>query len=194
MYTQVLTGKQEDEPRWKECLDLASQNLPIATGALYVRKYFKQDSKDIAQEMMESIIEEFETILKAVPWMDVNTREAAQSKMRTMIYNIGYPNELMDDYKLVEFYKLLNVDENNFFDSIFNTKKFEIDRSFKVLYEPFNKSDWRYFSGASVVNAFYDSTKNSIGKLKSVKLKSNSSIVFFYRISSWNSSRPPFFS
>ena len=145
-------------------MDLASDNLPIATGALYVRKYFQQNSKDIAKEMMEGIREEFEEILKTVPWMDEKTREAAQSKMGKMIYNIGYPDELMDDKKLIEFYNKLNVDENKFLESILNIKKFEIDRSFKTLYEPFNKSDWRYFSGASVVNAYYDPTKNSIGK------------------------------
>ncbi|XP_070505178.1 neprilysin-2-like isoform X2 [Chironomus tepperi] len=161
-YTKVLTGKQQDEPRWKECMNLASDNLPIAVGALYVRKYFQKNSKDIAQEMLEGIRHEFNDILKTVPWMDDSTRTAAQSKMKKMIYNIGYPDELMNDIKLTEFYNLLKINENNFFKSILNVKKFEIDRSFMALNEPFNKSDWRYFSGASVVNAFYDPTKNSI--------------------------------
>ncbi|KAL7013331.1 hypothetical protein ACKWTF_015335 [Chironomus riparius] len=161
-YTKVITGKQQDEPRWKECMDLTSENLRIATGALYVRKYFQQDSKSIAKEMMEGIKEEFEEILKTVPWMDEQTRAAAVSKMGKMIYNIGYPDELMDDKKLIEFYDKLKIDENKFLESILDIKKFEIDRSFKALYEPFNKSDWRYFSGASVVNAYYDPTKNSI--------------------------------
>ena len=69
-YSTAISGKQEQEPRWKECIDLASGSLSTGSGALYVRKYFKQNSKEAALEMVNSIKEEFESILKHVPWMD----------------------------------------------------------------------------------------------------------------------------
>ncbi|KAL7013332.1 hypothetical protein ACKWTF_015336 [Chironomus riparius] len=161
-YTKVLNGKQQDELRWKECIKLASEDFSIATGALYVRKYFQQNSKDVAKEMIESIMKEFEEMLKTVPWMDEKTRAAAVSKMGKMIYNIGYPDELMDDKKLIEFYDKLKIDENNFLESILNFNKFEIRKHFESLFEPINKSDWRHFSGANVVNAYSSFLKISL--------------------------------
>lgn len=139
-YSTAISGKQEQEPRWKECIDLASGSLSTGSGALYVRKYFKKDSKAAALEMVNSIKEEFEAILKTVPWMDDKTRAAALCKVNTMVTHIGYPDELMDDKKLIEFYKNITVDENKYLESILSINIFGTDRAFKKLREPVNKS------------------------------------------------------
>lgn len=161
-YSTAISGKQEQEPRWKECIDLSSGSLSTGSGALYVRKYFKQNSKVAALEMVNSIKEEFEAILKTVPWMDDKTRAAALCKVKTMVTHIGYPDELMDDKKLIEFYKDINVDENQYLESILSINIFGTDRAFKKLREPVNKTDWITHSKPAVVNAFYSSIENSI--------------------------------
>lgn len=165
-YSTAISGKQEQEPRWKECIDLASGSLSTGSGALYVRKYFKQDSKAAALEMVNSIKEEFESILKTVPWMDSKTRAAALCKVKTMVTHIGYPDELMDDKKLIEFYKNVKVDEDKYLESILSINIFGTDRAFKKLREPVNKTDWITHSKPAVVNAFYSSIENSIRELK----------------------------
>jgi len=165
-FSAAVSGKQEQPPRWKECISVASGSLGAATGALYVRKYFKHDSKAAALEMVESIREEFVKILESVPWMDEKTRAAALSKAKNMTHHIGYPDELMDDEKLIDYYKPVNVDENLYFESILNVNKFGTYRSFKKLREPVNKTEWISHSGAAIVNAYYSPNKNSIGKLK----------------------------
>lgn len=163
-YSTAISGKQEQEPRWKECIDLSSGSLSTGSGALYVRKYFKQDSKSAALDMVNSIKEEFEAILKTVPWMDDKTRAAALCKVKTMVTHIGYPDELMDDKKLVEFYKNIKIDENKYLESILSINIFGTDRAFKKLREPVNKTDWITHSKPAVVNAFYSSIENSIRK------------------------------
>lgn len=65
-YSTALSGKTEREPRWKECIDTVSGSLGISVGALYVRKYFKEDAKKNAVEMVADIREEFSKILKKV--------------------------------------------------------------------------------------------------------------------------------
>lgn len=165
-YSTAISGKQEQEPRWKECIDLASGSLSTGSGSLYVRKYFKQHSKAAALEMVNSIKEEFENILKTVPWMDDKTRAAALCKVKTMVTHIGYPDELMDDKKLVEFYKNVTIDENKYLESILNINIFGTDRAFKKLRESVNKTDWITHSKPAVVNAFYSSIENSIRELE----------------------------
>lgn len=164
-YSTSISGKQEQEPRWKECIDLASGSLSTASGSLYVRKYFKQNSKEAALEMVNSIKEEFESILKTVPWMDDKTRAAALCKVKTMVTHIGYPDELTENSKLLDFYKDVKVDENKYLESILGINIFGTDRAFKKLREPVNKTDWITHSKPAVVNAFYSSIENSIREL-----------------------------
>jgi len=65
-YTMELSGKTEREPRWKECVDVVSDSLAISVGSIYVRKYFKEDAKKTALEMVNDIRAEFTKILKKV--------------------------------------------------------------------------------------------------------------------------------
>ena len=163
-YSTAISGKQEQEPRWKECIDLASGSLSTASGALYVRKYFQQDSKASALDMVNRIKVEFEKILKTVPWMDDVTRVAALAKVKSMVTHIGYPDELMDDQKLIDFYKNITVDEDKYLESILKINIFGTDRAFNKLREPVNKTDWITHAKPAVVNAFYSSIENSIRK------------------------------
>lgn len=55
-------------------------------------------------EMVADIRAEFDEILKEVDWMDDHTRANALDKARSMSTHIAYPDELLDDRKLEEFY------------------------------------------------------------------------------------------
>lgn len=138
--------------------------MSIAVGALYVRKYFRQDSKAAALEMVHGIRKEFELILREVNWMDNETREAALNKLKGMSTHIGYPDEIMDDSKIEEYYDNLEIDENNYLSSVLNMNVFGTNYAFNKLRKPVNKTDWVTHARPAVVNAFYSSIENSIRK------------------------------
>ncbi|CAH1236556.1 unnamed protein product [Diabrotica balteata] len=161
-YTAVITGKTEREPRWKECIDITSVSLSIASGALYVRKYFNEQARQNAIDMVKDIRAEFQDILKVVDWMDEETRENALEKAKSMTSHIAYPDELLDDEKLKEFYDGLEMDPNQYFKSILNLTLFGTRFSFKRLRQPVNKTDWITHGRPAIVNAFYSSIENSI--------------------------------
>lgn len=54
--------------------------------------------------MVSDIRAEFEEILKNVDWMDEKTRINALEKAKSMSTHIAYPDELLDNRKLEEFY------------------------------------------------------------------------------------------
>lgn len=132
-YAGVIIGQQTEEPRWKECIDLVTSNFQIATASLYIRKHFNQESKKNALEIVNLIREEFEEILKKVSWMDEKTRATALVKAKKMVTHIGYPDELVDDKKLIEFYKNVNVDEEKLLESVLSLNIFENDRTYEKL-------------------------------------------------------------
>ncbi|XP_057331076.1 neprilysin-2-like isoform X2 [Microplitis mediator] len=162
-YSTALSGRTEREPRWKECVDIVSSTLSISVGALYVRKYFNEDAKKNAVEMVSDIRNQFNKILKTVDWMDEETRKSALEKAASMTSHIAYPDELLNDAKLEEFYENLQLDDNaSYLKNILNLTLFGTEYSFSKLRKPVNKSDWVSHGRPAVVNAFYSSIENSI--------------------------------
>lgn len=161
-YATALSGKTEREARWKECIDIVAGSLSISTGALYVRKYFKEEAKKNAVEMVADIRAEFGKILQKVEWMDDDTRKSALEKAASMSSHIAYPDELLDDNKLEEFYSKLELNPDDYVGSILNLTLFGTEYSFEKLRKPVNKSDWISHGRPAIVNAFYSSIENSI--------------------------------
>lgn len=79
--------------------------MPIVIGALYVRKYFPVDAKQNALEMVGYIKERFKDILQSIDWMDDETRKSALDKANTIVDHIAYPDELLDDKKIIQLYE-----------------------------------------------------------------------------------------
>ncbi|XP_057331668.1 neprilysin-2-like isoform X2 [Microplitis mediator] len=162
-YSTALSGKTERQPRWKECVNIVSSTLSISVGALYVRTYFNEDAKKNAVEMVSDIRNQFNKILKTVDWMDEETRKSALEKAASMTSHIAYPDELLNDAKLGEFYENLQLDDNaSYLKNILNLTLFGTEYSFSKLRKPINKSDWVSHGHPAVVNAFYSSIENSI--------------------------------
>ncbi|KAF2887463.1 hypothetical protein ILUMI_18710 [Ignelater luminosus] len=161
-YGTILSGRTERESRWKECVDISSGSMSIAAGALYVRKYFNEAARKNAMEMVSDIRNEFLEILKKVEWMDEITRKNALEKAAAMTTHIAYPDELLDDKKLEEFYSNLEFTSDHYLKTILNLTLFGTEYSFRRLRKPVNKTDWITHGRPAIVNAFYSSIENSI--------------------------------
>lgn len=49
-YSKIITGQDREEPRWEQCLSSLTGSLGIAFSSLYVKHYFKEDSKKAVNE------------------------------------------------------------------------------------------------------------------------------------------------
>lgn len=142
----LKSGKVEREARWKECIDLVSNSLSLSVGALYVRKYFNEESKKNVVEMANDIRQQFKEILQKVDWMDIETRTNALTKAEAMSIQIAYPDELLDDKKLEklyeELYEELKITPGDYLQTISNLKFSGTNHVFRQLRKPMNKSEW----------------------------------------------------
>lgn len=86
-----------------------------------------------------------------------------------MSSHIAYPDELLDDKKLEEFYEKLELTTDNYLEGILNLTLFGVEYSFSKLRKPVNKSDWVTHGRPAIVNAFYSSIENSIRKCQIIK-------------------------
>jgi len=168
MYNTVVSGKQDQMPRWWECTYMINERFKIVAGALYVRKHFKEETKLAVINMTNRIRKEFENILRKVTWMDEQTRQAAINKLHAMGQLIGYPEELLDNDKLENYYEKLEIDPNSYFLSALNVNSFETDYAFNKLRKPIKKTDWKTDAWLTIVNASYRPKQNHIEILASI--------------------------
>lgn len=78
--------------------------MPIAIGALYVRRYFTSTEKKEAERMVRNIRKQLRKVLQGVEWMDKLTMGRALDKLNAMEAHVGYPDELLNDTLLEQFY------------------------------------------------------------------------------------------
>ena len=65
-FLSVFSGQVDCVARWHECLNVVSERLSLNVGAMYVRKYFNEESKKKAIEIVMATRDQFTKILKQV--------------------------------------------------------------------------------------------------------------------------------
>ncbi|CAJ0606368.1 unnamed protein product [Cylicocyclus nassatus] len=160
-FHKVMYGKQQKAPRWKDCTSHTMHRMQYATGAIYVRKAFDQESKNVTLEMIDDLQEVFRGILSTNNWMDDQTRATALDKANQMLRQIAYPDFILDDEKLDEHYDGLDVrDTDSYSEMLEKVARWGIEYSFRRLTKPVDRTEYNFNS--AVVNAYYSSTSNSI--------------------------------
>lgn len=137
-------------------------SLSPAVGALYVRKFFHNKTKQHAIEIVENIRSSFVDMLHKVTWMDEKTKQAAIEKAKALVSHIGYPKELTNNTKLEEYYKTLEMNEDEYLLNALRLNKFRTETMLHELYEPVDKTDWIAHATPAMTNAFYSALENSI--------------------------------
>ena len=103
--------------------------------------------------------------------MDEKTRKAALEKVDYITPHIAYPDEFLDDKKLIDYFEPLEVDSNSYLKSKINIRIFDTIRGLEEYRKPVNKSDWTTHGNSAIVNAFYNPSENSIRKFCSINFK-----------------------
>lgn len=176
-------------------MNLLKFSVSTAVGAAYVRKYFQEDSKAAALEMVDKVREEYGSMLGKNEWMDGETCEIAVKKLATMRSLIGYSDELLDDSKIEKFYENLKIDASNYLSFFSSINVFDTDWVFKQLREPVVKNDWRTIMPPFIVNAFYAPDQNGIRKnFLLIEYANKIMTLYFYRNSRCDSTGTILFS
>ncbi|EFA03192.1 neprilysin-2 [Tribolium castaneum] len=161
-FFKVVSGRTEREPRWKECVQKVKSRLHVASSALYVRHFFKEEAKKTMVEIINNIQAQFMDNLRKVDWMDEVTRKHALEKAKVMKAHIAYPDELLNDEIIDYYYQNLSVDRSKYLGSMRNVTLHSWRINYAKLNERVDKKDWREHSYAVVTNAFYDQNGNNI--------------------------------
>ncbi|VDK44180.1 unnamed protein product [Cylicostephanus goldi] len=164
---KVVFGQQQKLPRWKYCTQHTMKQMEYATSAIYVKNAFDQASKNVTLELLDDLLGIFRDMLSTSDWMDDQTRAAALEKANQMLPLIAYPDFILDDEMLDQYYDGLEVYENDSYSEMLEkVERWRIDSYFKRLTRPVDRSEFRTFDGtdfsSAVVNAYYTWPTNAI--------------------------------
>ena len=110
--SKVISGVQEQQPRWKRAVATISGNLGETIGKLYVKEYFPESSKQRVYRLVKDLQQAFEDRLKENTWMSDSTKAKALEKLHAMHINVGYPDKWQDMEKFVDIRETENLVEN----------------------------------------------------------------------------------
>ena len=110
---------------------------------MYVQKYFKEDSKKTALEMVTDIRHEFDRILNDIDWMDTETKSRAKKKADGIVEHIGYPSELLDVKKLEDLYVGLELNSTHYLGNALNITFVATSYAFSKLRERVSASSFK---------------------------------------------------
>ncbi|XP_046673752.1 neprilysin-4-like isoform X3 [Homalodisca vitripennis] len=156
----ILFGREQSPPRWKNCVAQVNSNLGMAVGAMFVRKYFDENSKNDTLIMTKEIQMSFQEILNMTTWIDKDTKFLASEKVDEMMLRIGYPDYILDTEQLTNRYRDVEIQPEKYFENTLNilqhlTRVEQANLGCKV-----NKTMWN--TAPAVVNAYYSRNKNQI--------------------------------
>ena len=154
-FGSVLSGAQQDRPRWKRATALVSGVLGEPIGKLYVEKYFPESSKQHMLRLVKNLQTALAQRIDEATWMSPATKEQAKDKLSNFIVKVGYPDTWRD-------FSGLQIDEKlSLFENMCNVAEFlSHDYINRKVNKPVDKAEWQMTP--QTVNAYYNPTTNEI--------------------------------
>lgn len=153
-FSKVMSGVQQQRPRWKRALAATEGAMGEAVGQLYVEKYFPQSSKDYMIELVENLRTALGKHIINLDWMSTDTKLNALKKLSAFTVKIGYPDK-WKDYSSMEINPELSYYENMHNVGMWHQKEY-----LKKWGKPVDRTEWGMTP--QTVNAYYNPLANEI--------------------------------
>ncbi len=152
-YGKVLSGRQENQPRWKRAVNSVNGMLGELVGQMYVEKYFPAAAK----ERMVNLVKNLQTALgeriDAQEWMSDSTKVRAHEKLATFHVKVGYPDKWKD-------YSNLDIEKDSYWANYCRVSEWAFNDMINRLGKPVDKDEW--LMTPQTVNAYYNPSTNEI--------------------------------
>lgn len=153
-FNKVMSGVQQQRPRWKRALGVTEGKLGEAIGEVYVAEYFPESSKEYMKDMVENLRVALGKHIINLPWMSDDTKVAAMKKLSSFSVKIGYPDN-WKDYSTMELDPALSYWEN-----VHNANIWAQNEYLKKWGKPVDRSEWAMTP--QTINAYYNPLNNEI--------------------------------
>lgn len=153
-YGRILSGKQQDRPRWKRSVATVEGVLGEGVGRIYVEKYFPAEAKERMINLVKHLQDALAERIQEQDWMSEETKKVALDKLSAFYVKIGYPDKWRD-------YSGLTITDDSFWANLVRSNEFDLKYMVETkLNKPVDREEW--FMTPQTVNAYYNPTTNEI--------------------------------
>lgn len=152
-YGKVLSGRQENRPRWKRAVGTVNGLLGELVGQMYVEKYFPAAAKERMLQLVKNLQESLGQRIDEQAWMCDSTKQKAHEKLAAFTVKIGYPDKWKD-------YTALKVEKDSYWANVCRASNWEMADMFGRIGQPVDKTEW--LMSPQTVNAYYNPSTNEI--------------------------------
>ncbi|QCX38935.1 M13 family metallopeptidase [Aureibaculum algae] len=151
-YSKVISGQSVQQPRTKLMVRRVDQQIGFALGQLYVKRYFNEDAKKRALDLVNNFQTTLEKRIDKLDWMSDSTKVKAKEKLFAISKKIGYP-DVWRSYDA-------NIERAQFFENVVALNKDDYQYQLKQLNKAPNRDEWH--TTPSTVTAYYNPSLNEI--------------------------------
>lgn len=153
-FSKVISGVQQQRPRWKRALSATEGAMGEAIGELYVERYFPESSKQYMLGLVENLRTALGKHLINLPWMSDETKLNAIRKLNAFTVKIGYPDKWKD-------YSTLEIDPSkSYYENMHNVSMWHQAETYAKWGKPVDRTEWGMTP--QTVNAYYNPLANEI--------------------------------
>ncbi|XP_044588311.1 neprilysin-2-like [Cotesia glomerata] len=157
-YKKIRYSNPTNIPQF-DCEKLVEADLNPLLQAYYIREYpVDEHTKSEVEAIYSNVKKKLIEIINSSKWLDNNTKIQTIDKVASIKTVIGYPDELLDDDELKNYFKGLEITRDNFYKNYLNAKFFEKK---KIDFWQFNKVS-SVKTGLDLFTFMYDSINNAI--------------------------------
>ena len=153
-FNKVMSGVQEQRPRWKRALGATEDAMGEAVGQLYVEKYFPESSKQYMLGLVENLRTALGQHIDSLTWMSDATKARAHEKLKAFTVKIGYPDKWKD-------YTTMEIDpKKSYYDNMHEVSMWHTRDMLSKWGKPVDRTEWGMTP--QTVNAYYNPMANEI--------------------------------
>jgi len=152
-FNKIISGQAVQKSRGEKMASEVDQSLGQALGQLYVKKYFTEDAKKRALELVNNLQKAFAARINKLDWMSDSTKEKAKEKLFAITKKIGYPDKWRD-------YSNINIVRGKYFENLVSAAAGNYQHQLAKLNKPVDRTEW--FTTPSTVTAYYNQFANEI--------------------------------
>ncbi|MEP6645517.1 MAG: M13 family metallopeptidase [Saprospiraceae bacterium] len=157
LYHRMLEGVEQMRPRKERVVRVVNQHLGDALGQLFVSKYFPDQAKTNALEMVADIITAFRNRIFHLEWMSNETKTYAVEKLAALKIKIGYP----DKWKEYEQLEIKTTSQGgHYLENLLAVVDWNFRKDALRIGKEVDREEW--FMAPQVVNAYYNPMFNEI--------------------------------
>ena len=152
-YGKLMSGREQNRPRWKRVTSTVEGAMGEALGQLYVERFFPAEAKTRMETLVQNLITALGQRIDMAEWMTDATKANAHKKLSTIYVKIGYPNKWRD-------YSGLEIKNDSYYANVVRSNEFDMAYMFSKINKPVDKDEW--LMTPQTVNAYYNPTTNEI--------------------------------